>query len=133
MDGDKSVPRSIDDYIAGFPPETRRILEELRRTIRKAAPQAEEKISYRMPAFADHGILVWFAAHRDHIGFYPKASGIQAFRRELAKYALSKGTVRFPLDKPLPVALIARIVRSRVAENAKKDRGPRKDRSGTGR
>jgi uncharacterized protein YdhG (YjbR/CyaY superfamily) len=119
MDDDKAVPRSIDDYIAGFPPQTRRILEELRRTIRKAAPRAEERISYRMPAFAENGILVWFAAHKNHIGFYPTAGGIQAFRRELAKYAISKGTVQLPMDKPLPLGLIARIVTFRVAENAR--------------
>lgn len=119
MDDDRTVPRSIDDYIAGFPSQTRRILEELRLTIRKAAPHAEERISYRIPAFADNGILVWFAAFKNHIGFYPTASGIQAFRRDLGKYAVSKGTVRFPIDKPLPLALIGRMVRFRVAENAK--------------
>jgi uncharacterized protein YdhG (YjbR/CyaY superfamily) len=125
MDAGKVIPRSVDEYIAGFPPDVRKVLEALRRTIRKAAPQAEERISYRMPAFADHGILVWFAAHRSHVGFYPTASGIRAFRRELAKYEVSKGTVRFPLDKPLPLALIARIVRFRVDANkkARADRG----------
>ncbi len=128
MDAAKSIPGSVDEYIAGFPPDVREALETLRRTIRKAAPRAEERISYRMPAFADHGILVWFAAHKDHIGFYPTASGILAFRRELSKYALSKGTVRFPLDKQLPLGLIARIVKLRVAEN-RKARIARKRRS----
>jgi uncharacterized protein YdhG (YjbR/CyaY superfamily) len=119
MDTGKTFPGSIDEYIAGFPPRTRAILEELRRTIQKAAPRAEERISYRMPAFADNGILVWFAAHKNHIGLYPTSSGIAAFRRDLAKFSVSKGTVQFPLDKPLPLALIGRIVKFRVAENAK--------------
>ncbi len=128
MDADKSGPGSIDEYVAGFPPDVREALETLRRTIRKAAPRAEERISYHMPAFADHGILVWFAAYRNHVGFYPTASGIRAFRRELSSYAVSKGTVRFPLDEPLPLGLIARIVRFRVTEN-RKARGNRGRRS----
>src|SRR5512143_1521490 len=90
----------------------------MREAIKKAAPRAEERISYRMPAFADHGILVWFAAHKGHIGFYPTSSGIAAFRRDLGKFPVSKGAVQFPLDKPLPLALIGRIVKFRVAENA---------------
>ncbi len=112
--------RSIDDYIAGFPDGTKRLLEDMRRTIRTAVPDAEEKISYRMPAFYLRGILVYFAAFKNHIGFFPTSSGVEAFKSELASYEVSKGTIRFPLDKPLPLKLIARIVKFRVAENLKK-------------
>ena len=114
--------RSIDDYIAGFPVGTKRLLVELRRTIRAAAPRAEEKISYRMPAFYLQGNLVYFAAFKSHIGFYPTSSGIEAFARELGPYKVSKGTVRFPFNRPLPLGLITRIVKFRVAENLKNAR-----------
>ena len=114
--------RSIDDYFAGFPDEIRKALESLRTTIRAAAPGAKEKISYQMPAFELEGNLVYFAAFKKHIGFYPTSSGIAAFRRELSAYDVSKGTVRFPLDKPLPLKLIGRIVKFRAAENRKKAR-----------
>ena len=114
--------RSIDDYIAGFPDGTRRMLDEVRRTIRAAAPLAEEKISYRMPAFSLQGNLVYFAAFKNHIGFYPTSSGINVFARELAPYEVSKGTIRFPFDKPLPLKLIARIIKFRVTENLKNAR-----------
>ena len=92
----------------------------MRQTIRKAAPQATETISYSMPAFRLHGILVWFAAHTKHIGFYPGASGIRAFAQELSAYKSAKGSVQFPFDEPLPLALIARIVKYRVAEQGAK-------------
>ena len=108
---------SIDAYIATFPKDTQDILEALRAAIRAAAPEAEEKISYQMPAFAQHGNLVYFAAHRHYIGFYPTSSGIEAFKQELAPYASTPGSVHFPLDQPLPMDLISRIVRFRVAEN----------------
>ena len=108
---------SIDAYIAAAPPDRRALLEELRTTIRAAAPEAEETISYGMPAFAQNGTLVYFAALTNHIGFYPTASGIAAFQEELAAYAGTKGAVRFPLNRPLPVDLIQRIVRFRVEEN----------------
>jgi uncharacterized protein YdhG (YjbR/CyaY superfamily) len=114
--------RSIDDYIAGFPVGTKRLLVELRQTIRAAAPRAEEKISYRMPAFYLQGNLVYFAAFKSDIGFYPTSSGIAAFARELGPYEVSKGTVRFPFDKPLPLGLITRIVKFRVAENLRSAR-----------
>ena len=112
--------RSIDDYIAAAPDEVKGALEVLRATIKAAAPGAAEKISYQIPAFALDGNLVYFAAFKDHIGFYPTSSGIAAFKSELAAYETSKGTVRFPLDRPLPLKLIARIVKFRAAENAKK-------------
>jgi uncharacterized protein YdhG (YjbR/CyaY superfamily) len=112
--------RSIDEYIALFPENIQKILEEIRTTIKASAPEAEERISYQMPAFALKGILVYFAAWKDHIGFYPTSSGTQAFKQELSIYDGSKGTVKFPIGKPLPLELISRIVKFRVAENLKK-------------
>jgi uncharacterized protein YdhG (YjbR/CyaY superfamily) len=112
---------TIDDYIAVCPADIRKILVELRNTIRKAAPKAEEKISYQMPAFAQKGILVYFAAQKEHIGFYPTSSGVEAFKEELSGYSTSKGVVRFPYRKPLPLKLISEIVRFRVKENLEKD------------
>lgn len=114
--------RSIEKYISAFPDDTRRILDEMRATIRAAAPGAGEKISYQMPAFYLQGNLVYFAAFKKHIGFYPTSSGVEAFKRELAPYEVSKGTIRFPLDRPLPLKLISRIVKFRVAENLKNAR-----------
>ena len=107
----------IDKYIAGFPVGTQELLEQLRATIRKTTPEAEEVMSYRMPAFKYHGMLVWFAAYKHHIGFYPTSSGIKAFKKELSIYKGAKGSVQFPLDKPLPLGLITKIVKFRVKEN----------------
>jgi uncharacterized protein YdhG (YjbR/CyaY superfamily) len=114
---------SIDEYISQFPGEVQERLRELRRVIRAAAPDAEEKLSYRMPAFVLHGNLVYFAAFKNHIGFYPTSSGIEAFKAELAGFKGAKGSVQFPLDKPLPYELISRIVRFRVAENIARAKG----------
>ena len=111
---------SIDEYIALFPAEIQKKLEEIRATIKATAPEAEEKISYQMPAFAQNGILVYFAARKNYIGFYPTSSGTQAFIQELSAYEYTKGTVKFPMDKALPVDLISRIVKFRAAENLKK-------------
>jgi uncharacterized protein YdhG (YjbR/CyaY superfamily) len=119
MKGEKVDFASIDQYIANFPEEIQKTLQELRATIKAAAPGAEEKISYQMPAFALKGNLVYFAALKNHIGFYPTPSGITAFKDELSKYESSKGAVKFPLDKPLPLKLIRKIVKYRVAENLK--------------
>jgi uncharacterized protein YdhG (YjbR/CyaY superfamily) len=119
MESNKVGSNSIDEYIATFPEEIQKILQELRATIKAAAPGAEEKISYQMPAFAQKGILVYFAAWKNHIGFYPTSSGTQAFKQELSIYESSKGSVKFPLDKPLPLELISKIVKFRVAENLK--------------
>ena len=119
MEGHKNGFNSIDEYIATFPAETQKILEELRATIKSAAPDAEEKISYQMPTFALKGNLVHFAAYKNHIGFYPAPRGIEEFKQELSIYEGAKGTVRFPIDKPLPLELISRIVKFRVAENLK--------------
>ena len=109
--------RSIDEYIAAFPPDIQERLQAVRRTIRAAAPAAEERISYRMPTFFQAGNLVHFAAQKYGVGFYPTSSGIEAFAAELSGYEGSKGAVRFPLDQPIPLELISRIVEFRVAEN----------------
>jgi uncharacterized protein YdhG (YjbR/CyaY superfamily) len=108
---------SIDEYIATFPKELQKILEELRATIKAAAPEAAEKISYQMPTFYLKGNLVHFAAYKNHVGFYPTPSGIQAFQGELSIYEGAKGSVQFPIDKPLPLELVSKIVEFRVAEN----------------
>jgi uncharacterized protein YdhG (YjbR/CyaY superfamily) len=112
--------RNIDEYICIASKEAQPLLEGLRLTIHKAAPDAEEVISYQMPAFKQNGVLVFFAAWKDHIGFYPTSSGITAFKKELSKYKNSKGAVQFPLDKKLPLGLITKIVKYRVKENLAK-------------
>ncbi|HEY3311800.1 MAG TPA: DUF1801 domain-containing protein [Anaerolineales bacterium] len=110
---------SIDQYIATFPEATQKILQELRAVIKSAAPEAKEKISYQMPTFEFKGNLVHFAAHKNHIGFYPTPSGIDKFKTELSVYEGAKGSVQFPIDQPLPLELIGKIVKFRVAENLK--------------
>ena len=115
-------PNTIDEYIAGFPCEIQEILHQCRLTIREAAPQAVEVMSYGMPAFKLNGILVWFAAYSKHIGFYPHNTGIVAFKKELSIYKGGKGSVQFPLDKPLPLELISEIVKFRVIENLEKQK-----------
>ena len=117
MKKSQAAPTTIDEYIAGFPPDVRRKLKAVRSTIRKAAPAAEEAIAYQMPTFRQHGNLVHFAAFKNHIGFYPAPRAIEEFKKELAVYEGSKGTVRFPLDKPLPLGLIGRMVKFRVKKN----------------
>jgi uncharacterized protein YdhG (YjbR/CyaY superfamily) len=120
MESNKTGFTSINKYIAAFPKETQKILKEIRATIKAAAPDAEEKISYQMPTFFLKGNLVHFAAYKKHIGFYPTPSGIQAFKNELSPYKGAKGSVQFPIDKPMPLELISKIVKLRVAENLKK-------------
>jgi uncharacterized protein YdhG (YjbR/CyaY superfamily) len=112
--------KDIDAYIEVQPESVRGVLEKFRQTIRKAAPAAEEVISYQMPAFKYHGMLVYFAAWKNHIGFYPVSSGIKEFKKELSAYEVSKGTVKFPLDKPIPFGLISKMVKFRVQENLEK-------------
>jgi uncharacterized protein YdhG (YjbR/CyaY superfamily) len=111
---------SIDDYIAGFPPATQKLLQQLRMTIRKAAPKAEETISYGIPTLKLNGNLVHFGGFKNHIGFFPSALGIEAFKKELSSYKSSKGTVQFPLDKPLPLDLVTRMVKFRILQNEEK-------------
>jgi len=113
----EKLNESIDQYIRGFPEEIQALLEEVRITIRKAAPGATETIKYAMPTFVLNGNLVHFAAFKNHIGFYPVPSGIDAFKKELSVYKGAKGSVQFPLDKPLPLDLITKIVNFRVQEN----------------
>ncbi len=111
------APASIDDYIAAFSPEVRAILERIRTTIRKTAPRAQEKISYRIPSFALNGTLVYFAAFKKHIGFYPPVRGDARLEKLVAKFAGPKGNLQFPLDQPIPYALIESIVQHRVKQN----------------
>jgi uncharacterized protein YdhG (YjbR/CyaY superfamily) len=113
-------PQTIDEYIAGFPAEIQEILQKVRATIRQAAPGAEETIKYQMPTFTLQGNLVHFAAFKKHIGFYPVPSGIERFKQELSAYEGGKGSVQFPLDRPIPYDLIGEIVRFRVEENLAK-------------
>jgi len=114
------MPTSIDEYIAEFSPEVRAILEKIRRTVSAAAPEAQEIISYRMPAFTLNGVLVYFAAFKHHIGLYPPISGDAELERAVSPYAGEKGNLRFPLDQPIPYDLIARIVKLRVKQNLAK-------------
>lgn len=117
---EKITYQSIDEYISQFSPEVQEILQTLRRVIKESAPDAKEKISYQMPTFDLHGNLVHFAAFTKHIGFYPTPSGIATFQHELSPYKSAKGSVQFPIDKPLPYDLIRRIVEFRVAQNIEK-------------
>jgi len=110
-------PGSIDDYISGFPQEVQALLEQVRATIREAAPGAAETIKYAMPTFTLQGNLVHFAAFKNHIGFYPAPTGDPAFKQALAGYKQGKGSVQFPFDKPMPLDLIRKIVQARVREN----------------
>ena len=112
--------RTIDEYIANCPESIQEKLKQMRATIQAAAPQATEKISYRMPTFYLEGNLVHFAALKNHIGFYPTPSGVEMFIKETARYASTKGAIQFPLDEPLPLKLVSRIVKFRVAENIKR-------------
>ena len=120
MDIRKRQFKNMDEYIAAFPKNVKDILEELRRVIRESAPNSEEAISYGIPTFKLNGNLVHFAAFKNHIGFYPAPSGIVAFKKELTSYKQAKGSVQFPIDKPIPFSLVKRIVRYRVKENLKK-------------
>jgi uncharacterized protein YdhG (YjbR/CyaY superfamily) len=117
METKRTTPKNIDEYIAGFPTDVQGILEKIRVTIRNAAPEAAEKISYQIPTFYLKGNLVHFAGFKHHIGFFPTSSGVERFKNELSAYEISKGTIRFPLDKPVPFDLISKIVRFRVREN----------------
>ncbi len=126
MSANQAAPKNIDEYIAGFPQDVQAILEKIRATIREAAPDAEEKISYQMPTFALKGNLVHFAAYKHHIGFYPAPRGIEQFQKELSVYKGAKGSVQFPLDKPMPYDLISKIVKFRVQENLAKAETKRK-------
>jgi uncharacterized protein YdhG (YjbR/CyaY superfamily) len=122
MKRDPLRPKTIDEYIASCPPEVHSILQKIRLTIGKAAPEAEEKISYQIPTFTLNGNLVHFAAFKKHIGFYPPVKGDEKLNAELARYRGEKGNLRFPLDEPIPYALITRIVKSRVKEQSERSK-----------
>jgi uncharacterized protein YdhG (YjbR/CyaY superfamily) len=112
---------TVDEYVAALPKAAKERLEELRTAIRRAAPHSEEAISYNMPAFKANGsLLVWYAAFKKHVGFYPKASGIAAFKKELSAYKTLKGAIQFPLERPIPVGLVQKIVKFRARENSAK-------------
>lgn len=117
--------QSVEEYLASFPKRVRDALGPLRSTIKQAAPDAEEVISYNMPAFKRNGMLVWYGAHKDHIGFYPRASAILAFKKELAGYKTSKGAVQFPVEEAIPASLVKKIVRFRVRENERSQKTTR--------
>lgn len=125
----QTAPKDIDDYIAGFPKDVQQILQKIRATIRKAAPQAEETISYKMPAFNLNGqYLIYFAAYKKHIGMYPVPVGDAEYQQEIAAYQSGKGTLQFPLDQPIPYPLIARVVKLRAKENLESAPIKRKNR-----
>lgn len=119
MEANQAAPTTIDEYIAQFPVETQEVMRQVRAAIHDAAPGATEKISYAMPGFFLHGRLVWFGGYKRHIGFYPGGSAIEVFKEDISVYKWSKGAVQFPLDKPMPLELIKKIVRFRVDENLK--------------
>jgi uncharacterized protein YdhG (YjbR/CyaY superfamily) len=116
----KGSPSTVDKYIAASPKEVRQLLKQMRATIKAAAPKAEELISYGMPAYKYHDMLVYFAGYKNHIGFYATPTGHKAFIKELAKYKQGKGSVQFPVEEPLPLSLITKIVKFRVKENEEK-------------
>jgi uncharacterized protein YdhG (YjbR/CyaY superfamily) len=116
----RNAPTTIDEYIAPFPADLRALLQRVRQTIHKAAPKADEKISYKIAAFAQNGIVVYFAGFKNHIGLYPPVKGDAALNKAMARYANEKGNLRFPLDEPIPYRLIARIVKLRVKQNEAK-------------
>lgn len=126
MSGDQTIPKTIDEYIAGFPQEIQDILQKIRATIREIAPDAEEAIKYRIPTFVLKGGLVYFAAYKKHIGFYPIPTGIEAFKKELSVYKQGRGSVQFPLDQPIPYDLIGKIIRFRVKQNLEKAEAKRR-------
>ena len=127
MRSNPTAPKNIDQYIAGFPNSVQEILEQVRMTIRQAAPDAGETISYQIPTFTLKGkYLIYFAACKKHIGLYPAPRGVEKFKKELALYEGGKGTVRFPLNKPIPFGLIKRIVKFRVKENLERAKAKRK-------
>jgi uncharacterized protein YdhG (YjbR/CyaY superfamily) len=117
----RKTPESVEAYISAYPSEIQKKLNDIRKVVKRTAPEAVEKISYGMPAFTYKGILLYFAVHTNHIGLYPYPSAMEAFRQEIAQYHTSKSTIRFPNDKPLPLKLISEIVAFRVQENMIKE------------
>ena len=126
MESKPSAPANIDEYIEGFSPEVQAILWKVRQVVREAAPEAQEVISYRMPAVKQNGVLIYFAAFKNHIGLYPPVAGDASLQRAIAPYAGEKGNLRFPLDKPIPYDLITRITALRAKQDAAKAEAKRK-------
>jgi uncharacterized protein YdhG (YjbR/CyaY superfamily) len=126
METAQATPNGIDEYIAGFPKDIQKLLQKIRMTIREAAPDAEEAIKYHIPTFVLKGNLIHFAAFKNHIGLYPAPRAIEEFKEELYGYEGAKGTVRFPLDQPIPFDLIGRIVKFRVKDNLERAEAKRK-------
>src|SRR5580658_198668 len=124
MPATRHTPKNIDEYIASFPPDVQEILERIRLTVRNAAPQAQEAISYKIPAFRLNGVLVYFAAFKKHIGFYPPVRGDAKLARAASPYAGEKGNLRFPFDRRIPYELIATLVRLRVKQKTSEGAGP---------
>jgi uncharacterized protein YdhG (YjbR/CyaY superfamily) len=112
--------KTVDEYLSAFPASTKSVLRKMRTTIKEVVPHAEEVISYNMPAFKQNGILVWYAAYKEHIGFYPTPAPIKTFAQELRGYKTSKGAIQFPIDKPIPTSLVKKIVRFRAKQNSEK-------------
>lgn len=123
---EKIDPKTIDEYIALFPAKTQEVLQQVREAIHNAVPNAKEVISYKMPAFKQNAVLVYFAAYEKHIGFYPTGSGIEAFQHEFGNYKWSKGAVQFPIDKPMPLDLISRITKFKAERDLEKAAKKRK-------
>jgi len=117
---------SVDEYVASFPPDVQRILKQLRKLIRDTVPSAKEEISYNMPAYRQHAVLVYFAGYKHHIGFYPTGSGIQHFKEQLEGLKFSKGAIQFPLDQPLPAELVRQIVKFRATDDKERNQLKRK-------
>lgn len=128
MNNKDASPQNIDEYIAGFPEDIQEILQKVRQTIREAAPGAQETIKYQIPTFVLEGNLVHFGGYKSHIGFYPAPSGIEKFKQELSGYKGAKGSVKFPLDNPIPYDLIKEIVLFRVNENLEKAKAKKQKR-----
>ncbi len=125
----RSNPASVDEYISAFPPDVQAILQRIRKVVRKAAPGAQETLSYRMPAFKLNGMLLYFAAFKKHIGLYPPIRGDGRLEKAIARYAGEKGNLRFPLDEPIPYDLIERIAKLRVKQNLAAPKGKTATRS----
>jgi uncharacterized protein YdhG (YjbR/CyaY superfamily) len=126
MKNQEKNSQEVDRYIAGFPQNARTAMEQIRATILKAAPNAEELISYKMPAYKFHGMLVYFAGYKNHIGFYATPTGHSAFAKEFSKYKTGKGSVQFPLDEAMPLSLITKVVKFRMKENLKNEKEKKK-------
>ena len=112
--------KTVDQYLSAFPSSTKVLLKKIRETVKEVAPQAEELISYNMPGFRWNGMLVWYAAYKQHIGFYPTPSAIKTFAQELSQFKTSKGAIQFPIDKPIPASLVKKIVKFRMKQNLDK-------------